>query len=194
MLRCAPSVDTPATQIQIFQFAKLSDFVEFLCLVGISLKPFMTRRTHDYARPPCPTTTTTATRHGYFVNPTGSSKARANPFVWNMPGWYLNRIYTSYEKIRPHPGLDNTRVGLESKPQYRMYPYCTAQNPSHKPICVCDVTRFTHLVTSHCITTTQFHSHLEKIKDDIQYSHTGKLKASQYTHKKTESFPGAFHP
>jgi hypothetical protein len=118
--------------------------------------------THDetnplHARPPRPTTTTTATRHGYVENITEPSFARANPFI------------TSF----------------------------TARNPCHEPICtylnvfVRDVTRFRHLVTSHCIRHTApqpvgknkrwqpIRTPTEKMKDFPTHTYTVKMKASQ---------------
>ena len=61
--------------------------------------------------------------------------ARANPFIWNMPDWYLHRIRLFSKASASHPGLHNARIGLASKSRYRMYPY-TAQNPCHEPICM----------------------------------------------------------
>ena len=59
--------------------------------------------------------------------------ARANPFIWNMPDWYLHRIRLFSKASASHPGLHNARIGLASKSRYRMYPY-TAQNPCHELI------------------------------------------------------------
>jgi len=78
--------------------------------------PSMIKRTHDDARPPLQTTSTTATRHAPYQNP------------------------------RPHPGLENADVGPSLS---HVFPNCTKSLPrTYVYDFVCDVTRFTHLVTS----------------------------------------------
>ena len=100
----------------------------------------MTKRTHDHARPPRATSSTTAMRPVYIVNTT--ARTLLEPSFYLVPARLVS--------------------------------------PQNTPLIKSLVTRFTHLVTSHCIRHTVPQEN-GKIKNDIQYTHTQEnCKVSHY--------------
>jgi hypothetical protein len=108
----------------------------------------MMKQTHNHTRPPHVTSSTTATRHVYIVNTTVRSLLEPS-LLFGPCQIGISLEYAPYQKPRPHSGLDNSDIGPSllhvslhrTKPLSRTYLYDF----------VCDVSRFTQLVTSHCI-------------------------------------------
>ena len=87
-----------------------------------------------------------ATRFHFFTS--SSSFVRANPFIWNMPDWSLHRIRHLSKASASHsiPRV----LGLQPSPVSHVSQYRTKTlSRTYLYDLVCDVTRFTHLVTSH---------------------------------------------
>jgi hypothetical protein len=132
---------------------------------GCPSLPSMTRRTHDHARPPRPTTSTTSTRHDYIVNTTsraflgilgryqsgmGKIKGTARE---KSSGSRIYNVIVSRCSSRPFYFAHARLVSPQNTPlieslgpirasitrilvlHYRMYPY-TVRKPYHEPICM----------------------------------------------------------
>jgi hypothetical protein len=105
----------------------------------------MTKRTHDHAQPPPATSSTTAKRHVYIINIT--TRALLQPSLLFGPCLIgISPEYAPYQKPRTHSGLDNADIGpsLSHVSLYRTKLLSRAYLYDF----VCDVTMFTHLVTS----------------------------------------------
>ena len=110
----------------------------------------MTRRTADHARPPCPTTTTTATRHGSIFS--RLARALFEPILlFGTCQIGLSTEFVTYQKPRPPIRVSIPRVlGLQPSPVSHVSQYRTKTlSRTYLYDLVCDVTRFTHFVTSH---------------------------------------------
>ena len=110
----------------------------------------MTKRTHDHARPPRPTSSTTATRHGYIENTT--ARALLEPSLLFGPCQIgISPEYAPYQKPRPRSGFDNADIG-PSLSHVSLY-HTKLLSRTYLYDFLCDVTRFTHLVTSQYLPT-----------------------------------------
>ena len=106
----------------------------------------MTKRTHDHARPPHATSSTTATRHVYLVNT--PARALLEPSLLFGPCQIgISPGYAPYQKPRPRWGFDNADIG-PSLSHVSLY-HTKLLSRTYLYDFVRDVTRFTHLVTSH---------------------------------------------
>ena len=107
----------------------------------------MTKRTHDHARPPRPTSSTTATRHVYIENTT--ARALLEPSLLFGPCQIgISPEYAPYQKPRPRSGFDNADIGPSLSNVSLYHTKLLSRTYLYDFVFVCDVTRFTHLVTS----------------------------------------------
>ena len=79
------------------------------------------------------------------------SFSRAVPFIWSMTDSKvgISPEYDPYQNPRPCSGFDNTDIGA-SLSHVSLY-HTKLLSRTYLYDFVCNVTRFTHLVTSHCI-------------------------------------------
>jgi len=105
----------------------------------------MTKQTHDHARPPRDTSSTTMTRHVYIVNTT--TRALLEPSLLFGPCQIgISPEYAPYQKPRARSGFDNADVG-PSLSHVSLY-HTKLLSRTYLYDFVCNVTRFTHLITS----------------------------------------------
>ena len=117
----------------------------YMAVSYLSSLPSMTKRTHDHARPPRPTSSTTETRHVYIENTT--ARALLEPSLLFGPCQIgISPEYAPYQKPRPRSGFDNADIG-PSLSHVSLY-HTKLLSRTYLYDFVCDVTRFTHLVTS----------------------------------------------
>ena len=107
----------------------------------------MTKRTHDHARPPRPTSSNTATRHVYIENTT--ARALLEPYLLFGPCQIgISPEYAPYQKPRSRSGFDNADIVPSLSHVSLYHTKLLSRTYLYDFVFVCDVTRFTHLVTS----------------------------------------------